>query len=422
MTGSNFFNTDFHSKIRSSFHYLEKDIFGENRLFFENAGGSLRLKQVVEEDAKYQAIPDCPERTHKASKELRFAQQKGIEDIRLFLNAKDGSIIPSSTASKVMFEMVQTIVEHVPGTNIVTTAIEHPSSFDACEMYAKKMGKELRVAQPNPKTGSVEINEIVRLIDQNTSLLSFVLTSNITGAIHDIEQIIKKARKIKPELYIVVDAVQYAPHGVIDVAHWEVDGLNIAPYKMFGNRGMAYAYVSDRTASLPHPRVLATSESNWEVGSPSAAHYAGFSRIIDYICSIGALYTHSQNRRELIVEGMRGIHQQEQALIARIIEGSDHQKGLKEMKGVNLHFTEQKQENRDLIIAISFDRLTCTEAVAKYGELGVLVYDRLSSSFYSKRILNAVGLIEIVRVSPLHCHTIEEVDEFLRITEKIAHN
>ena len=52
------------------------------------------------------------------------------------------------------------------------------------------------------------------------------------------------ARKINPDIYIVTDAVQHMPHGVLDVAKLKLDGCNFAPYKAFGIRGCGYAYVS----------------------------------------------------------------------------------------------------------------------------------------------------------------------------------
>lgn len=416
------FTSEVSQFVRSSFYYLEKDIYGEDRIFFENSGGSLRLKKVVEEDAKYASYPDCPERTHKEAQLLKDTIAKGIEDIRLFLNAKDGSILPGYTASEIMYEMVRTIAENTSGTNIVTTAIEHPSSYDACKMYAEKTGKELRVANANPVTGGVEVEEITSLIDKDTSLLSVIHTSNLTGAMLDIETIIKKAREINPELYVIVDAVQCAPHHVIDVECLKVDGLNIAPYKMFGNRGMAFAYVSERISSFPHPRLLATKEDNWIIGSPTPAHFAGFTQIVNYICTIGSFYTKSTDRRELIVKGMTRIHKQEKALLERMLFGSNQVCGIKDLKGVTLHFAEQNIENQDCILAITFDNLSPTKAVEKYGEKNIRVYDRVDSSFYSKRILNAVNLNGIVRVSPLHCHTVEEIDAFLKVTEEIANN
>jgi hypothetical protein len=43
-----------------------------------------------------------------------------------------------------MFDMVRAIAENVPGTNMVTTALEHPSSFDAMQLYATRLGKARR--------------------------------------------------------------------------------------------------------------------------------------------------------------------------------------------------------------------------------------------------------------------------------------
>jgi cysteine desulfurase / selenocysteine lyase len=95
-------------------------------------------------------------------------------------------------------------------------------------MYAKRMGKELRVADSNPVTGGIDVDEIVGLVDQDTCLLSVMYASNISIAKIDIEAIVERARAIKPDLYILVDAVQHAPHGLIDLQKTPIDGINIA--------------------------------------------------------------------------------------------------------------------------------------------------------------------------------------------------
>ena len=69
---------------------------------------------------------------------------------------------------------------------------------------------------------------------------------------------------------------------------------------------------------------------------------------------------------------------------------------------------------------MTFDNISCADVVQKYGENNILVYARESSSHYSKRILEAVNLNAIVRVSPIHCHTPEDVDKFLEVTRLIA--
>ena len=61
-----------------------------------------------------------------------------------------------------------------------------------------------------------------------------------------------------------------------------------------------------------------------------------------------------------------------------------------------------------------------TEAVREYEKRGVIVYDRLSSSIYSKRMLESFDMDGAVRVSPLHCNSLADIDKFLQITKELA--
>ncbi|MEF1435540.1 aminotransferase class V-fold PLP-dependent enzyme, partial [Neisseria gonorrhoeae] len=76
---------------------------------------------------------------------------------------------------------------NIPGGNFVTSTLEHPSSFDAVSYYAKRLGKELRIAKSNPITGGIDVDEIVGLIDADTCFLSVMYASNISGAKIDIK-------------------------------------------------------------------------------------------------------------------------------------------------------------------------------------------------------------------------------------------
>ena len=54
---------------------------------------------------------------------------------------------------------------------------------------------------------TLNIDEITRLVDDDTVLLSVNYVSNILGTKLDIEPIVAAAKAIKPDLYIVVDVV-----------------------------------------------------------------------------------------------------------------------------------------------------------------------------------------------------------------------
>lgn len=408
------------AQIKARFLHVDHDMTGRERLFFDNAGGSFRLKAAVERFASIDAVPDNPERIHEVAVFLQQVQAKGTQDLRTVLNAEGGSVYAALTASGAMFDMVRAIAENVPGTNMVTTALEHPSSFDAMQLYAQRLGKELRVAPSNPVTGGVDVEAIVDLVDADTTLLSVIYASNISGAKLDIAEIVRRARAVKPDLYIVVDAVQHAPHGLIDLAQTPVDGINIAPYKFFGCRGSGMAWVSDRAALLPHHKLAGKKPDFWDLGSAAPWQFAVVTEIVDYVCWIGGQFTDSTDRRALFVRGIEKIELHERALLSRLLDGSDAAPGLRRLPGVQVLLDYEDLAKRDLILAIGIDGLEYAQAVRAYEQRGVIVYERVATSLYSKRMLDSFGLAGAVRVSPLHCHGVADIDRFLHITQQIA--
>ena len=110
----------------------------------------------------------------------------------------------------------------------------------------------------------------------------------------------------------------------------------------------------------------------------------------------------------------------ERALLRRLLYGSDAVKGLRDIAGVRLAVDMSDLTQRDLIVPIVFDRLSCEQASRAYEKKGVVVHERTDASLYSARQVNSIGQSGIVRVSPLHCHTYADIDEFLKITEEIT--
>jgi selenocysteine lyase/cysteine desulfurase len=414
------FSESLMEQIKSRFHYIDHDVDGRARLFFDNAGGSFRLKAALDAFARIDALPDCPERIHERALYLQDIQTRGEDDIRRILNARDGSVYFSLTASAAMFEMVRAVMENVPGTNAVTTILEHPSSFDAMKLYCERTGKTLRVAPSNAQTGGVDVDAIVSLIDDDTALLSVMYASNISGAKLDIAAIVERARARKPDLFIIVDAVQHAPHAVIDLQKTPVDGINLAPYKFFGCRGAGVAWLSERLAELPHHRLDAKEKGVWELGSPAPAQFAVVSAIVDYVAWIGAQFSDAEDRRELFVQGMQRIEEHERALLSSMLDGVEGQRGLRAIDGVQVFWDHDDLTRRDLIAGIGFDGLDPTAAVRAYEARGVIVYERIATSLYSGRMLKSFNLDGAVRVSPLHCHGPGDVARFLAVTEEIA--
>ncbi len=413
------FEPDMQLKVRERFCNMDEDMFGK-RIFFENSGGALRLKACIDAVVKYDSHPDCPGRHQKQADVLDAVVKQGYSDLRTVFNSKKGSIATCLSASQVMFNIIEAIAGNVPGKNMVVSVIEHPSAFDSVEYYARRTGRELRVMQSNPVTGAIEVEQVTKLVDKDTVVLSCMYSGNITGAVMDIPAIIREARRIKPDLFIVVDAVQHAPHGLIDVEKLGVDAMDIAPYKFFGCRGSGVAWLSERCAKLPHNRVLCYDEDVWELGSVAPAQFAGYSAIVDHVCWIGSAYIKSDDKRTLFEEGMHRIELQERGLLNRALEGNGKLPGLREIKGVTPRCDNPDLTRRDFILPITFDKLDCTEAVKEYVKRGIYTFERKSPSHYSKRIVESLGLQGVIRVSPIHPNSPAEIDRFLEATMEIA--
>lgn len=408
--------------IKGKFVRVNEDKDGRHRQYFDNAGGSFRLKTAEDAFHRIDEIPDCSERNHAEAKFLQEIEEQGKEDARTVFNTPGGVIATSFTASMLMFEIIRAITENATGTNMVTTVLEHPSSFDAMASYARLHGCELRVAPSDPLTGGVSVDAIVSLVDKNTRVLSVMAASNISGHIFDLEEVVQRARAISPDLYIVIDAVQHAPHAALDAGALGVDAMTFAPYKFFGVRGLGLGYLSERVARFPHHRLDGKAANDWELGSPAPAHYAAVSAIVDYVCELGvpAAAPAGTNRRELFVAGMERIHDHETVLLEAMLEGTGGVGGLRGMAGVQVAPDNPDLSERDLILGMSFDAIDPASAVTEYEKRGVIVYERVRSSLYSRRMLDSFGLEGIVRVSPLHCNSLDDVEEFLAITREIS--
>ena len=418
------FDEEYVKELKSKFYMADSDPDMGDRLFFDNSGGALRLKKCVEAKAELEAFPDCPERGHERAIVLKKTVTEVTETLlHTVFGAKEGAIMTELTASQTMFQLVGIIMENVPGTNAVVSSLEHPSAFDAVEYYCKKTDRELRVIPADPKTGGIDPEAAAALVDGDTCLLSVMSASNVSGAINDIAETVHLARAKKPDLFIISDAVQHAPHCMLEADALGIDGMNFAPYKFFGVRGCGFAYVSPRVAALPHHKLIAKDQSVFELGTPAPGNFAAAREIVNYVKDIGAHFLPCETDGDaLYAEGMRRIHLQERGLLHRLLEGGDGVPGLRQIKGVRIFADHSDLTRRDLIAAISIDGLSLSDTVAEYYKRGVVVCDRPKTSMYARRIVEALGVDGegTIRVSPMHCHGREDIDKFLKVTREIA--
>ncbi len=406
-------------EIRSRFEYVDWDPYPGKRIYLEAASGSLRPKSVIEAMAKETCLPDQQGRANPGSAHSVEVTAKGIEDLMIFFGAKSGQTIPGWSSSHVIYRITNAVLSSIPGTNVVTTGLDHASVRSAITKFAEKYRKEERIAEPNRETGSVELDTIYEKIDKDTCFLAVIHTSNVTGEVYDVKTIVEEARKIKPDLYIMVDGVQYSPSDLIDVEEIGADAYVFAPYKNYGVKGCGYAHVSDRLAKLPHWKYIFKPETSWDLGGVEHQSYAAWSAVIDYLCWLGGHFTDSTERRALVVAAMQSIKAHTTGLLSMLINGTDKTRGFKDMMHITVYGMGEDLSSRACLIGFNLKGIESAKGCELYKGEQLRLHAPGQDPFFAA-MLKQLGISSFIRLSACHYNTPEEIELFLKATASFA--
>ncbi|NOR52491.1 MAG: aminotransferase class V-fold PLP-dependent enzyme [Candidatus Aminicenantes bacterium] len=417
--GKGLYSPKLMEEIRSRFLYVDEDPYSGKRIYFEAASGSLRPRSVIDAMAKETCLPDQQGRANPGSAHSIEVTAKGIEDLMIFFGAKSGQTIPGWSSSHVIYRITNAVLSSIPGTNVVTTGLDHASVRSAVTQFAGKYGKEERIAEPNRETGSVELGTIYEKIDKDTCFLAVIHTSNVTGEVYDVKTIVQEARKIKSDLYIMVDGVQYSPSDLIDVEEIGADAYVFAPYKNYGVKGCGYAHVSDRLAKLPHWKYIFKPETSWDLGGVEHQSYAAWSAVVDYLCWLGGHFTDSADRRAQVVAAMQSIKAHSTGLLSTLMYGTDKMAGFKEMKHVTVYGMEEDLSSRACLVGFNLEGIESTKGCELYREKQIRLHAPGQDPFFAA-MLKQLGISSFIRLSACHYNTPEEIELFLKATESFA--
>ena len=413
------FSSTLMEDIRNQFAYVDWDPYSGQRIFFDAASGSCRPYRVIDAMARETCLPDQQGRVNPGSRHAVEVTAKGIEDLMLFFGARSGHIIPGWSSSHVIYRITDAVLSSVPGTNVVTTGLDHASVRSAIAQFSATYRKEERIAAPNRETASVELNRILELIDSDTCLLAVTHTSNVTGEVYDVQTIVREARKIKPELYIMIDGVQYSPSGPIDVEALGADAYVIAPYKNYGVKGCGYAHASDRLARLPHWKYLFKPETSWDLGGVEHQSYAAWSAVMDYLCWLGRQFTDATDRRTLVVTAMTHVKRHLEGLLAILLNGTSRVPGLRDMKHVTAYGIGHDLSRQSLLVGFNLDGIASADGCDLYRGEQLRLHATGHDPFFGL-MLKQLGISSFIRLSGSHYNTPREIERFLEATLKFA--
>ncbi len=119
--------------------------------------------------------------------------------------------------------------------NIVTTLGEHSAVYEPCNEL-KQRGIEVRFAKLK-QDGSVDIDNLLSLVDDKTSLVSVIQVNNETGAVNDICEIAHEVKKKNTYTLFHSDGVQAFGKIKFRLSK-DIDLYSVSAHKIGGIKGV----------------------------------------------------------------------------------------------------------------------------------------------------------------------------------------
>lgn len=143
---------------------------------------------------------------------------------------------------------------------MLSSEIEHPSVREALEHF-QEQGLDVRWV-PVTRDGSIDIGELVGMVDSDLRFVSLVFAHNETGVIQPVREAASLIRKCSPECLIHTDATQ--AFGKIPISFSDdlggVDLISFSGHKFYGPKGIGGLII--RNGVLLEPLIRGGGQQN----------------------------------------------------------------------------------------------------------------------------------------------------------------
>ncbi len=270
----------------------------------------------------------------------------------------------------------------------------------------------------NDATGLVTAEDYAALMTPDVAVATILHASPVTGMGMDVAAISKAIRAVAPECLIIVDGIQHAAHGQLDLDAYNVDGYVISPYKVFSRHGYGIAWISDKLSAMPHDMLIDAPATGWEFGTRDSGSFATVSDVVEYFDWLGGEVSEETDPRKRIEAAGRAIHAYETHLTDAMINGTGNLPGLKDMEHVQILAGEDNPA-REGLVSIVVKGMESPDVVEALNQEGIRTHTR-KADHYSGNVLNPLGLPDCVRISLCHYNSEGEVAKLLAVVKEMA--
>ncbi len=412
------------NRIRSQFPALQRPA-----IFLDNPGGTQIAQSSLDRIARY--LTEC-----NANHEGAFATSRISDALLKEAHQAMAELLNAASPEEIVFGAnMTTLTLHIsrsisrtwkPGDKIVVTNLDHDANITPWVLAAEDRGVQVLRVDFHLEDGTLDMESLQQALEAHPRLLAVGYASNALGTINPLEKIVPMAHAAGALVY--VDAVQYAPHGPIDVQALDCDFLVCSAYKFFGpHAGILYGKYDLLGSLFPYKVRPASNEppGKFETGTQNHEGLAGVLGAVEYLDWVGETFGKPlppespwkfQGRRLHLKQAMLAIQSHEYQISRLLLDV------LEETPGVTIYGLSDPDRVAERVPTFAF-RLKgihprqMAEALDKHN---IYVWD---GNYYAVSVTERLGLEEsggMVRVGPVHYNTLEEVQQFGEALAQIA--
>lgn len=189
-------------------------------------------------------------RTHDYGDNARKIVEKGRAQVAELLKVNSDEVFFTSGATESNNIAIQGLIDYAEETgkkHIITTAIEHKAVLNTVK-HMEKIGFDVDIVSPD-MSGRVSAEDVLKLVRDDTLLVSVMHVNNETGTIQPVHEIGEKLDE-KGVLFHI-DATQSCGKLVDELRNMKYDMLSFSAHKFRGPQGIGALILRRKKYKLP---------------------------------------------------------------------------------------------------------------------------------------------------------------------------
>ncbi|MBL8851928.1 MAG: cysteine desulfurase-like protein [Planctomycetaceae bacterium] len=281
------------SQIRSQFPALARETNGRPVAYFDGPAGTQVPQSVAD------AVAECLLH-HNANSGAPFATSREADAILDGGRTAAADLLGAADPDEIAFGPNMTTLTLAasraigrtwrPGDEIIVSRLDHDANVTPWVLAARDAGATVRHIGINPHDCTLDLGSFEAALSERTKLVAVGYASNASGTINPVAHIVARAKAVGALTWI--DAVHYAPHGLIDVQAAGCDFLVCSGYKFFGPHvGILWGRRALLESMEPYKLRPSSNDlpGRWMTGTQNHEGIAGVTAAVDYMAGIGVL-------------------------------------------------------------------------------------------------------------------------------------